>query len=168
LFFSEGKVIAIDWGYAGMAPVGAELAPLIGAAFGLGKFPSSQAQELDRACFDGYLEGLRLAGCQPDPRQVRLGYVLTVMLRYVFGATVGEALPGLLDERTRQHWVDGLGTTDEKAGESDAGIVAYYQSISMEAMTRSGLWMLLRVLGRMGYYAVRLAGRRSSRTDKTT
>jgi len=167
LFYHGEQVIAIDWGYAGIAPLGAELAPLIGAAFGLGKFPSSQAKELDQACFGGYLEGLRQAGWEPDSRQVRLGYALTVMLRYVFGATVGEALPGLLDEKTRLHWVEGLGTSQEKAGESDAGTVAYYQSIAMEAMKLSGLGTLLRILGRTGYYAVRLARKRPSKTLKT-
>jgi hypothetical protein len=160
LFFRREQVIAIDWGYAGLAPVGAELAPLIGAAFGLARFPSSQAKELDQACFSGYLEGLRQAGWEPDPRQVRLSYTVTMTLRYVLGATVGEMLPGLLDERTRLHWVEGLESTPEKAGESDAGIVAYYQSIFMEALKLLGLGSLLRFLGRTGFYTLRLVGKR--------
>jgi len=159
LFYRGEQVIAIDWGYAGIAPLGAELAPLIGAAFGLGRFPSSQAKELDQACFDGYLEGLRQAGWEPDFRQVRLCYTLTVMLRYVLGATVGEMLPGLLDEETRLHWAEGLGSSVEKAGESDAGTVAYYQSITMEAMKLLGLGSLLRVLSRTASAAFRLAGK---------
>jgi hypothetical protein len=159
LFCRGEQVIAIDWGYAGIAPVGTELAALIGAAFGLARFPSSQARELDQACFDGYLEGLRQAGWQPDPRQVRLGYTLTMLLRYVLGATIGEALPGLLDEMTRNHWVEGLGTSEEKAGESEPGIVAYYQSITVEALKLLGPWFMLRFIVRTAGYAIRLTGK---------
>jgi hypothetical protein len=161
LFWQNKKVIAIDWGYSGIAPVGAELAPLIGAS-GLGGFPSDHLKELDQACFDGYLDGLRQAGWEPDIRQVRMGYTITVLLRYVFGATIGEALPGLLDERTRSHWVEGLGTSQEKAGESDAGTTAYYQSISVEALKLLGLRTFLPVLVNTAGYAVRVAGVRST------
>jgi hypothetical protein len=167
LFYRRGQVIAIDWGYAGMAPVGAELAPLIGAAFGLAQFPSSQAQELDQACFAGYLEGLRQAGWQPDPRQVRIGYTATVFLRYTLGATVGELLPGLLDEQTHRHWVEGLGSSEEKAGETDPGIAAYYQSIAIETLKLLGLGSMSRVIGHAVGYAIRLASERRSKAPKT-
>jgi hypothetical protein len=160
LFYRREQVVALDWGYAGIAPVGTELAPLIGAAFGLARFPSSQAKELDQACFEGYLEGLRQAGWAPDPRQVRVGYTLTVTLRYVLGATIGEALPGLLDEKTRLHWVEGLGGPPEKAGESDAGTVAYYQSIAMEALKLLGLASMVRVIGHTARSAICLASKR--------
>jgi hypothetical protein len=152
-------VVAIDWGYAGFAPVGTELAALVGVAFGLAGFPSSQARELDQACFDGYLEGLRQAGWQHDPRQVRLGYTLTVLLRYLLGATIGELLPGLLDKMTHDHWVEGLGTSEEKAGESESGIVAYYQAVTMEALKLLGPWFMLRFIGRTAGYAIRLIGK---------
>jgi hypothetical protein len=160
LFYRRGQVVALDWGYAGIAPVGAELAPLIGAAFALAQFPSSHAKELDQACFEGYLEGLREAGWTPDPRQVRVGYTLTVTLRYILGATIGEALPGLLDEKTRLYWVEGLESSPGKAGENDAGTVAYYQSIAMEALRLLGLGAMARVIGDTARYAIRLAGKR--------
>ena len=163
LFYRAGQLIAIDWSFAGLAPVGAELAALIGAAFGLGNFPSSQAKELDQACFEGYLEGLRQAGWQPDPRQIRLGYSVTVVLRYVLGATVGELLPGLLNQATREHWAEGLGVTEEKAAESDAGIVAYYTSVSLEALKLLGLGSLLRVVAHVPSHALRLGRKRSAR-----
>lgn len=158
LFYRHGQVIAIDWGFAGVAPLGVELAPLIGVAFGLGKFPSSQAVELDQACFDAYLDGLRQAGYQPDTRQVRLGYTLTVLLRYILGATIGELLPGLLDETTRQHWVEGLGTSEDKAAETDPGIATYYQAISFEALKLLGLGSMVRVISHLLVYTIRLAG----------
>jgi hypothetical protein len=166
LFYRDQQVIAIDWGYAGIAPVGTELAALIGVAFGLARFPSSQAKELDQACFEGYLEGLRQSGWDPDLRQVRVGYTFTMLLRYVLGATIGEALPGLLDEKTHGHWVEGLDTSEEKAGESEPGIVAYYQAISMEALKLLGLGSMTRVIGNMAGYAIRLAGKRRRDTAR--
>jgi len=159
LFCRGEQVVAIDWGYAGIAPVGTELAALVGVAFGLAGFPSNQARELDQACFDGYLEGLRQAGWQHDPRQVRLGYTLTVLLRYLLGATIGELLPGLLDKMTHDHWVEGLGTSEEKAGESESGVVAYYQAVTMEALKLLGPWFMLRFIGRTAGYAIRLIGK---------
>ena len=165
LFCRGERVTAIDWGYSGIAPVGAELAPLIGVAFGLAGFPSSQARELDQACFAGYLEGLRQAGWGPDPRQVRLGYTLTLLLRYILGATIGEALPGLLDEKTRLHWLEGIGTPPERAGESDPGVVAYYQSTAMEALRLLGIGSMMRVVGHMARYALRLAGKRRGKVN---
>ena len=156
LFRRGQELVAIDWGYAGMAPVGAELAPLIGVAFGLAGFPSNRAKELDQACFEGYLQGLEEVGWNPDRGQVRLGYVLTVLLRYVMGGTMGELLPGVLEESTRQRWADGLGKTTEKVAETDAGIAAYYQSITFEAMQRLGLGAILRLVVRTVFYSIRL------------
>lgn len=164
LFNRRDEVVAIDWSFTGIAPLGAELAPLVGAAFGLAKFPSSQTKDLDQACFAAYLEGLRQAGYHPDPRQVRKGYTLTVMLRYTLGAAIGEELPGLLDEKTRQHWIEGLGARPEKAGETEAGIVAYYQSIFIEALMSLGLAVMSRILLRILAYAVRLGEKRRSST----
>ena len=160
LFHRDDQVIALDWSFAGIAPVGAELAPLVGVAFGLTGYPSSQAKELDQACFRAYLEGLSQAGWNPDPRQVRLGYTLTVTLRYVLGAVIGEMLPGLLDEKTRQHWAEGVGTTPEKVMETDAGIAAYYQAIVMEGMKLLGLGFTSRFTGRTLMYSIRLGGKR--------
>jgi hypothetical protein len=165
LFCHGDQLIAIDWGYAGLAPLGSELAPLIGVAFSLAKFPSSQARELDQACFDGYLEGLRQVGLEPDSRQVRICYCITMLLRYIIGATVGEILPGLMDEATRDHFVEGLEADPERAGESEAGIVAYYQSIAMEALKLLGLGTMLRVIARTLGYAVRLARVRRETTS---
>ena len=159
LFYRAGELAAIDWNFAGIAPIGAELVPLVGA-LGLTKFPSNQARQLDQACFEGYLEGLRQAGWAPDPRQVRLCYCLTLILRYVIGATIGEMLPGLLNQATREHWVEGTGQTEETAGENDPGIVNYYMAIAMEGLKALGLGTLLRVAARTLGYAIRLRGKR--------
>jgi hypothetical protein len=93
---------------------------------------------------------------------VRLSYCLTVLLRYVQGGTVGELLPALLDQAARAHWVEGLGVSDEKAAESDPGIVAYYTSVSLEALKLLGLGSLLRVVARTASYNLRLGRKRAA------
>jgi hypothetical protein len=170
LFYRAGGLVAIDWNFAGIAPVGTELVALIGA-LGLTNFPPSQARQLDQACFEGYLEGLRLAGWQPDPHQVRLCYCLNVILRYVIGATIGEQLPGLLNQATRAHWVEGTGQTEETAGEIDPEIVNYYTTIAIEGLKTLGLGTLLRVAARTAGYAIRLGGKsraQAARNGKKT
>lgn len=161
LFIRGEQVMAIDWGYAGIAPLGAELAPLVGVASGLAGVPSSQLKELDRVCFEGYLQGMEEAGFIPDHRQVRLGYTLTVMLRYVLGATIGEVLPAILEsEELREHWAKGFGTSVDKVADTEAGVAAYYQGVMIEALKLLGLGCLMRVLGKTLVYSIRLGGKR--------
>jgi hypothetical protein len=172
MFYRGGELVLIDWNYAGIAPIGTELVALVGVAFGLANFPVSQARELDQACFENYLEGLRASGWQPDQRQVRLCYCLTVTLRYVIGATIGEVLPGLLNQATREHWAEGMNKGEEYAGESDPGIVAYYTAIYMEGLKSLGLAFLLRVVARTISHAIRLSGKRrvkvTSKSDQSS
>lgn len=166
LFLNAGKLIAIDWGYAGIAPLGAELAALIGAGFQLAKFPPSNAQELDKACFNGYLEGLNRAGWRPDPRQVRLGYILTIVLRYVV-ANMGEGIPTLLNQDLRARYSAGVEIPAEQVGKSDPHTIAYYQGICLEILRRLGLGFSFQFLVRTGYYSIRLRRNRQPASGKT-
>jgi hypothetical protein len=59
-----------------------------------------------------------------------------------------------------------LGTSEEKAGESEAGIVTYYQAVIMEALKLLGPWFMLRFIGETAGYAIRLIGKRG-RGDST-
>jgi hypothetical protein len=162
LFYRQGSVIARDWGFAGIAPVGAELAALIGVAFSYTGFPSSQAKALDQACFSSYLAGLRQAGWKPDPRQVRVGYTFTMILRNIFGGVIGEIIPVLLNENTRQKATRKLGVHPEDAGKTDAGIAAYYQEIGQEAVKFLDTKSMIRFIGRTGFYAISMAPKRLS------
>jgi len=156
LFLRRGQTIAIDWGYAGIAPLGSELAPLIAAAIGMGSFPASQARELDAACFAAYLEGLRQAGYQPDARQVRLGFTLTLGLRYLLGNAVGETIPSLLDQERRERLFENVPVPDPENVKSDPGNVSYYQGLVFELFKQLGLGFTLRLLVRTSGYMIRL------------
>jgi hypothetical protein len=165
LFLRHGHTVAIDWGYAGVAPVGSELTPLIAAAIGMGNFPASQARELDRACFLAYLEGLRQAGYQPDAKQVRLGFTLTFGLRYLLGNTVGETIPSLLDQERRERIFENVSLTDSDNVKSDPDNVAYYQEIVFELIRQLGLVFALRLLVCTLSYMARLRSMRKTRVS---
>jgi hypothetical protein len=93
LFTRGGRTIMIDWGYLGNAPVGAELVALVGGSVASYDVSLEQLMELERICFEGYLQGLREAGWLGNPDVVRIGYIGTQLLRYPIGGLVGEMLP---------------------------------------------------------------------------
>ena len=156
LILRGGQLAAIDWAYAGVAPVGAELAPLIAAATGMGGFPSSRAKELDKACFDAYIEGLRRAGGHPDWKQVRLGFTLTYILRYILGNAVGETIPTLLDKDKRAYLLQTVDNPKADEGKADPDTVAYSVGVSLEILRQLEPGFTLRLLGRTVSYAIRL------------
>jgi Phosphotransferase enzyme family len=88
------EIVAVDWAFTGLGPVGADLAPLVGVDIVIGGIRPDQLSELDAAAFrdyvgeldtsafEAYVNGLRDAGWDDDPRLVRLGYTASVVLRY--------------------------------------------------------------------------------------
>jgi hypothetical protein len=170
LFARGGKTVAIDWGYLGNAPVGAELVALIAASLGFFEIPAEQVLELDRQCFEGYLQGLREAGWTGNPRLVRTGYAVTLLLRYPVGGQVGEALPAMLDQAGRSHIESAF--TDKTAAELekvDPAIMAYYQKMLPEAFNLLGLGRMLRMYSRISLHALRLSlGKKKAKPLPTT
>jgi len=156
LFARRDQTVAIDWGYAGIAPLGAELAALIVGSFGLYEVPASQAFELDRICFEGYVQGLHDAGWHGSPRLVRLGYTLTYLLRYVYGGRIGEMLPGLLDAYKRQFFETALSRSAEEMGRRDPHMKAYHQSVFREILKLLGLSKTLEIHGRAAVLSIRM------------
>jgi len=77
--------VAFDWAYCGTAPLGAELAPLVGATMAfLGSSPG-QWDELERLCLSEYVRGLREEGWDGPAEEVRFGYAATLVLRFGLG-----------------------------------------------------------------------------------
>jgi hypothetical protein len=91
------QTVAVDWAYTGRGAIGEELVPLVLASVSFFEIELSQGQALQDVVFEGYLAGLRDAGWQGDPRQVRLGYT-AASLRYRF-ADLWRVLPLFADER---------------------------------------------------------------------
>ena len=90
------RMVAIDWAYAGIGPLGEEIAPLIAAA-PAGDGPDLAPWIVEAAVFDGYLQGLSAAGWCGDAWSVRFGYAATAALRYLF-MTAAEMLSDAGDE----------------------------------------------------------------------
>jgi hypothetical protein len=79
----EPETVAIDWAFLGRGAVGEEGTPLVmtSVLFGIGLEPAD-VPALSRACYAGYLAGLRDAGWEGDERLVRLGYAAAMALRF--------------------------------------------------------------------------------------
>jgi hypothetical protein len=70
-----GELVLLDWAFAGDGAVGEDLGNHVpDATFDL-FWPAEDIGELDAACFEGYLAGLREAGWRGREREVRLGVV---------------------------------------------------------------------------------------------
>ena len=90
------QTVAIDWAYCGWAAVGADLAPLLGASVGFFEADCDNADKLERLCLDAYLDGLRRSGWQGHRDAVFVGYLATIVLRFMVGV-VGPMLTVALD-----------------------------------------------------------------------
>ena len=156
LFARGGKTIAIDWGYLGNAPVGAELVALVAASLGFFEIPPDRVRELDSMCFEGYLQGLRDAGWTGDPRLVRAGYAVTLMLRYPIGGNVGELLPTFLDQERRKRLEEAFeNKSADQLEQSDPAILAYYEGMLPEGLKLLGLGRMLGLVSRIGFHMLR-------------
>ena len=78
----SNQTLAVDWVFTGIASVGEEIANLLAASLIWFEYDAAEARSLDAAVFSGYLNGLRDAGWQDDPRLVRLGYTTACALRW--------------------------------------------------------------------------------------
>jgi hypothetical protein len=165
LFARKGKTIAIDWGYMGMAPVGAELVALVAGSIGFFEVPVDRVDELDRICFENYLQGLRDAGWEGDLKLVRAGYVVSLLLRYPIGGSIGEMLPKFLDQASRAKVESAF--SDKSASEieqTDPALAAYYQARIPEALKLMGMKRLIPILSRIGVNMIRLRLQRKKRS----
>jgi hypothetical protein len=76
------QTVAVDWAFTGIAALGEEIANLLAASLIWFEADAGEAQILDETVFGGYLDGLREAGWQGDPRLARLGYTAACALRW--------------------------------------------------------------------------------------
>jgi hypothetical protein len=157
LFTRGGRTIAIDWGYMGNTPVGAELVALIAGSLGFFEIPAGQVMEMDRLCFEGYLQGLRDAGWNGDPKIVRTGYTVSLMLRYPVGGQIGEMLPTFLDQEGRSRMETAFeNKSADELEKSDPAIVAYYEKILPEALKLLGMKQQLSLVFQIGFHMLKL------------
>ena len=100
------QTVAVDWVFAGIGAIGEEIANLWAASLIWLEYDAAQAQDLDDAVFTNYLDGLREAGWQGDPRLPRLGYTAACALRWgVIGLWWLDALNNAKEQADfEKHW----------------------------------------------------------------
>jgi aminoglycoside phosphotransferase (APT) family kinase protein len=76
------EAVAIDWALVGVGPVGRDLAYLVAGGVHSFDLPPEGLPAAEAAALEGYAEGLASQGWAGDPRDVRLGYLLSLGLRY--------------------------------------------------------------------------------------
>lgn len=97
----DWQTVAIDWAFMGIAPLGAELAPLMLVDASRLKVRTS-LEDFDGVVFNGYLQGLHDMGWEGDPRLIRLGATATAVLRFGLG-NIGIVRGIAESESTRSH-----------------------------------------------------------------
>jgi hypothetical protein len=80
------QTVAIDWAFAGIGAVGADLAPLVIGSLLFFEVSGATHQELAEAALAEYMTGLRDVGWTGDEILVRLGFLSTAALLYTVGA----------------------------------------------------------------------------------
>lgn len=87
------ETVAVDWAQVGVAPLGAELPPLVTSSvlWSQGVGPGN-LEELADGCLAGYLTGLGDAGWRGDRRLVEAGFAATAALRHGPLLGVGRAI----------------------------------------------------------------------------
>ncbi|HSR35405.1 MAG TPA: hypothetical protein VLY63_32955, partial [Anaerolineae bacterium] len=126
------QTVAIDWAFSGRGALGEDLVPLVLGSVLFYEVGLDQAQALEEIAFESYLEGLRDAGWQGDPRQVRLGYAAAASLRYKFN-DAGRWLALVLNEDLHPMVLQMWGMPIEKVIDHSAQLASIFDRLADEA-----------------------------------
>lgn len=87
----EGAVVAIDWSYASLAPIGSDLGQLVAGRVEVEDRTASETLELIDSVIEAFLEGLTGVGRDVDPVSVKEACVTYLATRFVFSALLSDA-----------------------------------------------------------------------------
>ena len=79
------RTVAVDWAFAGIGAVGADLAPLIVGSLLFFEVADAAPQDLAETALAAYMSGLREAGSKGMSSWLRLGFLATAALLYTIG-----------------------------------------------------------------------------------
>jgi hypothetical protein len=127
----QERIVAIDWAYTGIGPVGEELAPLIVAA------PAGDGAELapwivEAPMFNSYLQGLSEAGWSGEIWSARFGFTASAALRYLF-MTVAEMLSDVRDEARHASIEQRRGQPIAQVVQQQAALIHFLLGLADEA-----------------------------------
>lgn len=95
------RAVLVDWGSAGVAPLGIEAQALSAGALATFRAEPEGARALDEAVFESYAEGLRDAGVRLDRARLRLAHAVAASLIWAF-PLAGRALRAAVDPDFRE------------------------------------------------------------------
>lgn len=134
LFLRSGQLLAVDWAFLGVGPLGSELAPLVSSSAAFLGIDRGRWDDLERAAVDAYVEGLADVGWHGPPEQPRFGFVTSAALRYWLGV-VRLVLPTLLDETAQHRTETVIGIPFDQILDLWADLSAWHARLAAEALT---------------------------------
>jgi len=133
LFLRPGRLLAVDWAFLGVGPLGAELAPLVCASATFLGVDRTQWNDLELTAVAAYREGVVDAGWDGADEELRLGFAASSALRYWPGV-VRLLLPTLLDEAAHRRAEAVLGIPFDEIVDLWADFAAWQARLAAEAL----------------------------------
>ena len=81
VFLRSPRLLAVDWAFLGVGPLGSELAPFVSASATLLGIERAHRDDLEQTAVAAYGQGLADAGWQGPHEQVRFGFAAASALR---------------------------------------------------------------------------------------
>jgi hypothetical protein len=134
LFLRSGRLLAVDWAFLGVGPLGSELAPFVSASATFLGIERTQWDDLEATAMAAYQQGLADAGWRGPPEQPRFGFAASSALRYWPGV-VRLVIPTLLDEAGHRRAEAMLGIPFHEIVDLWADFAAWQARLAAEAMT---------------------------------
>ncbi len=96
----DDTIVAIDWSYGHVGPLGSDLGQLLVGRFETGAADADEVESIAATVIDGYCSGLDRSGCEVDRTLVETAWAVHLGIRSVFSALVLDHRPDLTcDER---------------------------------------------------------------------
>ncbi|GLV53858.1 hypothetical protein KDH_07090 [Dictyobacter sp. S3.2.2.5] len=126
----QHQLIAIDWAYAGLSPIGTDIGDLFAPSFGLFRVEPCDPRTLDIVIFESYLAGLQMMGWHGDRRIVRYAFATFAALKY--GCFL-HWLYQILDEEQHTDWERRTGHSLAECLQNQATLIYYLLDLADEA-----------------------------------
>lgn len=134
LFLRSGRLLAVDWAFLGIGPLGSELAPLVSASATFLGIDRAQWDDLERTAVAAYGQGLADAGWHGSHEETRFGFAASSALRYWPGV-VRLVIPTLLDEDAHRRAEAVLGIPFDQIVDLWADFATWQARLAAEALT---------------------------------
>jgi hypothetical protein len=134
LFLRSRRLLAVDWAFLGVGPLGSELAPFVSASATFLGIERAHWDDLEQTAVAAYGQGLADAGWQGPHEQPRFGFAASSALRYWPGV-VRLVIPTLLDADAHRRAEAVLGIPFDQIVDLWADFATWQARLAAEALT---------------------------------